>query len=64
MTGATRGIGEAIVHEVPRHGLRIIVAAREARDAPLGEKVARELAGGATFCALDVTARLVTRIDW
>jgi NAD(P)-dependent dehydrogenase (short-subunit alcohol dehydrogenase family) len=52
VTGATRGIGEAIARELARHGLRVVVAGRDAR---LGEKVARELAGGATFRPLDVT---------
>jgi NAD(P)-dependent dehydrogenase (short-subunit alcohol dehydrogenase family) len=52
VTGATRGIGEAIAHELANHGLRVLVAGRDAR---LGEKVARELGGGATFHPLDVT---------
>jgi len=52
VTGATRGIGEAIARELARHDLRIIVGGRDAR---LGEKVARELGGDASFHALDVT---------
>ena len=52
VTGATRGIGQAIARELARHGLRIIVGGRDAR---LGEKVAGELGGGASFQALDVT---------
>jgi carbonyl reductase 1 len=52
VTGATRGIGEAIAHQLARQGLRIVVAGR---DRGAGEKVARELEGGATFHALDVT---------
>jgi NAD(P)-dependent dehydrogenase (short-subunit alcohol dehydrogenase family) len=53
VTGATRGIGEAIARQLGREGLRIIVAGRDAR---LGEKVAAELGGGASFEALDVTS--------
>jgi NAD(P)-dependent dehydrogenase (short-subunit alcohol dehydrogenase family) len=52
VTGATRGIGEAIAHELARRELEIIVSGR---DAHLGEKVARDLGGGASFHALDVT---------
>jgi carbonyl reductase 1 len=52
VTGATRGIGEAIARELAHHGLRVVVAGR---DAARGEEVARALAGGATFRALDVT---------
>ena len=52
VTGGTRGIGHAIARELARHGLRIIVGGREAR---LGEKVAGELGGGASFQVLDVT---------
>jgi NAD(P)-dependent dehydrogenase (short-subunit alcohol dehydrogenase family) len=52
VTGATRGIGLAIAQELARNGLRVIVGGR---DAPLGEKVAAELGGGARFQALDVS---------
>ena len=52
VTGATRGIGLAIARELARHGLRIIVGGRDVR---LGETAARELGGGSTFQALDVT---------
>ena len=52
VTGATRGIGEAIARQLARQGHRVIVAGR---DVEVGEKVARELGGGATFHALDVT---------
>jgi carbonyl reductase 1 len=52
VTGATRGIGEAIARELALQGLRVDVAGRDAR---LGEKVAHELAGGASFHPLDVT---------
>jgi carbonyl reductase 1 len=52
VTGATRGIGEAIAHQLARQGLRILVAGRDARR---GQEVARELGGGATFHPLDVT---------
>lgn len=52
VTGATRGIGEAIARQLAAHGLRILVAGRDGRR---GQEVARELGGGATFHALDVT---------
>lgn len=52
VTGATRGIGEAIAHELARHELEVIVSGRDAHQ---GEKVARELGGAASFEALDVT---------
>jgi carbonyl reductase 1 len=61
VTGATRGIGEAIAHELARHELRVMVCGRDAR---AGEKVAAELSErqasgpprrGASFCSLDVT---------
>ena len=60
VTGATRGIGEAIARELARRGLRVLVAGRDARR---GEKVAHELAGGATFHALELTdAESIERI--
>ncbi len=60
VTGATRGIGHEIARELARHGLRTVVAGR---DAPLGEKVARELGERATFQALDVTdAKSITAV--
>src|SRR4051812_35959506 len=52
VTGATRGIGEAIARQLAQEGLRIIVAGR---DEQLGHKVAREVGNGSTFHALDVT---------
>jgi NAD(P)-dependent dehydrogenase (short-subunit alcohol dehydrogenase family) len=52
VTGATRGIGEAIARELSRHGHSVVVSGR---DVPLGEKVARELGNGASFRVLDVT---------
>lgn len=52
VTGATRGIGEAIARELARAGLRVIVTGRDAR---AGEGVAAELGGGAAFQPLDVT---------
>ena len=52
VTGATRGIGQAIARALARHGLRIVAGGRDAR---LGEKVAGELGEGASFHALDVT---------
>ncbi len=51
VTGATRGIGEAIARELARKGLRVVVTGR---DAVLGEKIARELGGGASFQPLEV----------
>lgn len=51
VTGATRGIGEAIARELARQGLRVVVAGR---DAALGERVARELGAGASFLPLEV----------
>jgi carbonyl reductase 1 len=52
VTGATRGIGEAIARKLAHEGLRVVVAGR---DAKRGNDVARELGRGATFHALDVT---------
>lgn len=52
VTGATRGIGEAIARELAGQGFRVVVAGR---DAERGAQVARELGRGATFHALDVT---------
>jgi carbonyl reductase 1 len=52
VTGATRGIGEAIARQLAQNGLEVIVGGRDAR---LGAKVARELGGGAKFHELDVT---------
>jgi carbonyl reductase 1 len=52
VTGATRGIGEATARALAREGLRVVVGGRDAR---LGEKVARELGGGASFAELDLT---------
>jgi len=52
VTGATRGIGEAIARELSRRGLRVVVAGRDVR---LGEKIASELGGGASFQPLDLT---------
>jgi len=51
VTGATAGIGEAIAHGLAGHGLRVLVAGRDARR---GEEVARTL-GDARFVRLDVT---------
>jgi carbonyl reductase 1 len=52
VTGATRGIGQAIAAELARHDLRIVVTGRDARR---GEEVAHALGGGSAFHALDVT---------
>jgi NAD(P)-dependent dehydrogenase (short-subunit alcohol dehydrogenase family) len=52
VTGATRGIGEAVARELGRSGLRVVVAGRDARR---GEKVAGAIGGGASFHALDLT---------
>jgi NAD(P)-dependent dehydrogenase (short-subunit alcohol dehydrogenase family) len=65
VTGATRGIGQAIAVELARNGLRVIVAGRDARR---GEQVAAELGGDASFQSLDVTdprhvATLATRLQ-
>lgn len=54
VTGATRGIGEAIARQLAAEGLRILVAGRDERR---GQEVARELGGGASFLSLDVTAQ-------
>ena len=52
VTGATRGIGEATARQLARRGLRVIVSGR---DDGLGEKIASQLGGDATFQALDLT---------
>ena len=50
VTGATRGIGQAIARSLSSSGIHVIVGGR---DAALGEEVARDL-GNATFRQLDV----------
>src|SRR4051812_3073686 len=52
VTGATRGIGQAIARDLVGHGLHVVLGGRDRRR---GEEVARELGAGATFFALDVT---------
>lgn len=51
VTGATRGIGEAVARALASHGLHVIVTGR---DVSRGEAIARELPG-ASFHALDLT---------
>jgi len=55
VTGATRGIGEEIAHELARRGCTVLVGARElARGDAVAARI-RESGGRATAIALDVT---------
>ena len=54
VTGASRGIGEAVAHRLADEGFRVVVTAREIEDA---RRVAGSLAGeGHGARALDVTS--------
>jgi len=51
VTGATRGIGEAIARGLAREGAQVLVGCRSRPD---GEKVAKALGGGAEALVIDV----------
>lgn len=53
VTGATRGIGRAIVEELARAGMRVIVTGR---DTAAGSEVARAIGDQAVFRSLDQTS--------
>ena len=59
VTGANRGIGRAVAHELHARGLRVVTAARRAEDA---RTTAAAIGAGAHWCVLDTTdADSITR---
>jgi NAD(P)-dependent dehydrogenase (short-subunit alcohol dehydrogenase family) len=65
VTGANKGIGQAIASALAAHGLTVLVGAR---DAARGEAASQRIAGDARACPLDVTradsiAAAVSRIQ-